>query len=124
MSVLTDYRVSVATILRENLPDEIAVIDHIPDSIAPPVIVWGWASPWVLPNTWCQFSTTAEIICVSQRIEPGGHLGVLESMVEMVLDILSSNRIALRDVTAPYPIVLGGVNYLATSVNIVQELGD
>ena len=121
---LTEYRVSVTDILRENLPDEIAIIDHIPDSIAPPAIVWGWASPWILPSSWCEFTSVAELVCVSQRIEPGGQLGVLESMVEMVLSILRTNRIAFRDVTAPYPIVLGGVNYLATSVNIVTELGD
>lgn len=124
MTHLTTYRESVTQILRDALPDDYALIDHIPDSIAPPAVVWGWSSPWVIPTTWCEFTSTAELICVSQRIEPGGQLGILESMVETIMGILVANRIALRDVTSPYPIVLGGVNYLATSINIVTELGD
>lgn len=121
---LTGYRKSVTAILADALPDDVSLIDHIPDSIAPPAVVFGWANPWLVATTWCEFTSVAELIVVSQRIEPGGHLEILESMVETIVDILVMNRIAIRDVTAPYPVVLGGVNYLATSVNIVTELGD
>lgn len=121
---LTEFRTDIMKLMSDQLPDDVAVIDHIPDSIAPPAVVWGWAQPWLAFTTWCQYTSNGELIVVSQRIEPGGHLGILESLVTMVVDILRGSRIAIRDVTAPYPIVLGGVNYLATSVNIIHELGD
>ena len=34
------------------------------------------------------------------------------------------NQVAIRDATSPFPIVLGGVNYLAATINIVTEMGD
>jgi hypothetical protein len=121
---LTTYREEMASLLTAQLPPDIGVFDIIPDSIAPPAVYIAWSNPWLLATTFCQYSATLQLICVAGRIEPGGQFAVLEDLVELVISTLHTNRIAIRDATAPYPIVLGAVNYLAATVNIVSEMGD
>jgi hypothetical protein len=124
MSELTDFRTQIAAALVAGLPDDVGVFDSIPDSIAPPSVYVTWGSPWMVQTTWCEYTSMAQLILVAQRIEPGGQYGVLESLVSQVLAVLRTNRIALRDVSPPYPLVLAGVNYLSCSVNIITEMGD
>lgn len=119
---LGDFRSQIATWLAAELPDNVGVFDAIPDSIAPPVVYVTWSSPWLTPTTWCDYTATLQLLLVAQRIEPGGQYGVLEGLVSQVLSILKGHRVALRDVSTPYPMVFAGVNYLATSVNIIQEM--
>jgi hypothetical protein len=121
---LTTYREDTAALLRAELPPDIGVFDIIPDSIAPPAVYIAWSNPWLVPTSFCQYSATLQLICVAARIEPGGQFTVLETLVNEVLDTLHANRVAIRDATAPYPIVLAGVNYLAATINIVTEMGD
>ena len=121
---LTDFRTQLAGWLAAELPDNIGVFDAIPDSIAPPSVYITWGSPMLVQTTFCEYTSMAQLILVAQRIEPGGQYNVLESMVSQVLSVLRRHRVALRDVTPPYPLVMGGVNYLATSVNIIQEMGE
>jgi len=121
---LTDFRTQLAAWLSTDLPDDIGVFDAIPDSIAPPAVYITWGSPWLVQTTFCDYTSMAQLILVAQRIEPGGQYSVLESMVSQVLSILRNHRVALRDVTPPYPLVMGGVNYLASSVNVIQEMGE
>jgi hypothetical protein len=62
-----------------------------------------------------------EIICVAQRLEPGGKLETLEQMVSIIIPALRPTPFAVVDVTAPYPIQIAGVDYLAASVNLEYE---
>lgn len=121
---LTSFRTELAQFLRDGLADDIGVFDCIPDSIAPPSVYVTWSNPWLIGQTWCEYVAVAQLIAVAQRIEPGGQYGVLESMVGDIIGILKQHRIPLRDVTSPYPIVLGGVDYLACSFNILTDVGD
>lgn len=121
---LTKYREDMAALLRAELPDDIGVFDIIPDSIAPPAVYVAWSNPWLVATTFCQYNATVQLICVAARIEPGGQFTVLEELVSEVIEVCQNKRIAIRDATSPYPIVLGGVNYLAAVVNIVTEMGD
>jgi hypothetical protein len=121
---LTGFRTQLATILRDNLDDDVGVFDAIPDSIAPPSVYVTWSNPWLVAQTWCEYTAAAQLIVVSQRIEPGGQYGVLESLVAEIITILRTQRVPIRDVTSPYPITLGGVDYLACSFNILTDVGE
>lgn len=121
---LTSFRSQITKLLRDNLDDDISVSDAIPDSITPPAVYVAWANPWLINTTFCDFTTLLQLIVVAQRIEPGGQYGIIESMVGEILVILKRNRITLRDVNSPYPISLGGVVYLASSINLITEMGD
>lgn len=121
---LETVRTDLYSILREALDDDVAVIDSIPDSIAPPAVYLTWADPWVTPATFCEYTVNINVIVVAQRIEPGGQYGILEGLVSTVVPALKSTEFLVKDATSPYPIQLGGVNYLACSVNLTCEIGD
>lgn len=121
---LSTFRSDLATYLRDNLADDVTVIDHIPDSIAPPAVVFAWRSPWLTPDTSCFFVAAGELIIVSQRIEPGGHLEVLEQLTEQIFLLLRARKTVIRDAAAPFPISLGGVDYLASAINFTEYLGE
>lgn len=118
---LTPPRAELKALLDAAFPQEWGTTDHLPDSVAPPCALIGWADPWVKPLTWCTYTTALEIICVAQRLEPGGKLETLEQMVSTILPALRKTPFAVMDVTAPYPIQIGGVDYLAASVNLEYE---
>jgi hypothetical protein len=121
---LTSFRTQISKMIRDGLDESISVSDAIPDSITPPAVYVAWANPWMIGSTWCEYTTLLQLIVVAQRIEPGGQYGILESLVGEILAILRTNRVALRDVNSPYPISLGGVVYLACSINLITEMGD
>jgi len=121
---LTAYRTDMATILRDGLDDSIGVFDCIPDSIAPPAVYIAWANPWLVPTSWCEYTTLLQLILVAQRIEPGGQYATLESMLGNVLGILKSNHVAIRDANSPFPLNIGGVDYLSASINLITEMVD
>lgn len=118
---LTPPRAELAALLNAAFPNDWGVTDFLPDSIAPPCALIGWADPWLKPLTWCTYTTAMEIICVAQRLEPGGKLETLEQMVSLILPALRSSPFAVVDVTSPYPLQIGGVDYLAASVNLEYE---
>jgi len=120
---LTKLREAMRDLLQAELPADIGVFDSIPDSIAPPSVYVAWSNPWLVSTTFCQYVSNLQLICVAARIEPGGQYAVLESMVGEILTVLQTNHIAVRDATSPYPLALAGVNYLAASINIVEEIG-
>lgn len=122
MNPITDVREEYATLLRNNLPSNVGVFDAIPDSIAPPTVFVTWSNPWLINFTWCDFVANVQLIVVTQRIEPGGQYGVLEDLVFQLVGILRDNKLTMRDITSPYPISLGGVNYLACSINLIHDL--
>lgn len=117
------FRTHLYTVLSDALPDDVGVFDIIPDSIAPPAVYVAWSNPWLVSTTFCQYVSTAQLICVAARIEPGGQYAVIETLVSQVLQVMHDERIAVRDATSPYPLALGGVSYLAASINIVEEMG-
>lgn len=101
----------------------IPVIDHLPDSIATPCVLIAWSDPWLTPSTLCAWTAKVEIIVVAQRIEPGGKLETLEDMTStIVVAVKSSGIYTVDDVSSPYPLQVGGVDYLATSINVTHEL--
>lgn len=122
---LETVREELYAILRSILADDVGLVDSIPDAIAPPSVFIAWAEPWVTPSTFCNFNVNLQVIVVAQRIEPGGQYGVLEGLVSIIMPALTKQRdFLVKDASSPYPIVLGGVNYLACSVNLSCEIGD
>ena len=122
---LETVRTDLYATLRANLADDVAVVDSIPDSVAPPSVFISWADPWVTPSTFCDYTVNVNVIVVAQRIEPGGQYGVLEELVSIILPALKYGKdFLVKDASSPYPITLGGVNYLACSVNLSCEIGD
>lgn len=122
---LETVRTELYAVLRANLSDEVAVVDSIPDAVAPPSVFIAWADPWVTPSTFCDFTCRMNVIVVAQRIEPGGQYGVMEELVSIIMPVLKHHsEFLVEDATSPYPITLGGVNYLACSVNLNCQIGD
>lgn len=117
-------RTELAAILTAALPTEMAVVDHLPDAIAPPVALVAWADPWLKLSTLCAYEAQMEVMCIAQRIEPGGKLETLEEMVGLILPAIKGSYFTLVDVTAPYPMQVGGVDYLAASVNVSYDMED
>lgn len=120
---LGQFREDMHALLSSELPSDVGVFDIIPDSISPPAVYIAWSNPWLVSTTFCQYVSSAQLICVAARIEPGGQYAIIENLVAQVLGVLHTARIAVRDATSPFPLALGGVNYLAASINIVEEMG-
>lgn len=118
-------RQELALLVANATTDDTGVVDHIPDAIAPPVVFVAWSDPWVTPSTFCAWQAAMELVLVSQRIEPGGNTATLEQMVESISPaIKQSGMFNIVDVTAPYPLNVAGVDYLAASINITHDLED
>jgi hypothetical protein len=122
---LETIREELYAVLRDAMADDVSVVDSIPDSIAPPSVFISWADPWVTPATFCTFTVNINVIVVAQRIEPGGQYGVMEGLVSIIMPLLKNHpEFLVNDATSPYPMQLGGVDYLACSVNVSCEIGD
>lgn len=118
-------RQDLATIVGVALPTSVGVIDHLPDSVAPPVVLVAWGDPWVKPSTLCAYEARMELLLIAQRLEPGGQLNTLEEMASALVPALKSHPdYQVEDLTAPYPLQLGGVDYLAASINLIADLED
>lgn len=116
-------REDIAAIVAANVGNEVGVVDHLPDSIAPPVVLVAWSDPWLKPSTYCEWQARLELIVVAQRLEPGGKLETLEDIVAAILPaIKQSQSYQVIDTTAPYPLQIGSVDYLAASINIQTDL--
>ena len=120
---LTLAREQLAAIVAEAVDITAGVIDHLPDSIAPPVVLVAWSDPWLKPDTFLQYQAAMELLCVAQRLEPGGQLDTLESLVSAIVPaVRQSQWFQVVDVTSPYPLLLAGVDYLAASINITHDV--
>ena len=120
---LAPARVDLAAALKAWLPDSVGVVDHLPDSIAPPVVLVAWSDPWLKPATLCAYEMAMELIVIAQRLEPGGKLETLEEIVSAIVPpIKTLPQWQVVDVTAPYPINVAGVDYLASSINLTYDL--
>lgn len=119
---LTLIREEYATMAGAVLANDVTVVDNLPDSITPPAVLVAWGDPWLTPTSFCAFTASVEILVVAQRIEPGGQYGVIEQMVSDLASHLRASGKSVRDVAAPYPLQLGGVDYLAASINIIHEV--
>lgn len=120
---LSTARVNLALAMQGALPDAIGVVDHLPDSIAAPCVLIGWSDPWLKPSTYCAYEAAMEVMVVAQRIEPGGKLETLEEIMDIALgSIKAIHEYQVVDVTAPFPLQLGGVDYLAASINITYDV--
>lgn len=120
---LTNGRIQLATVLDAQLDAAVSVIDHLPDSVTPPTAMIGWGDPWITKATLCQWTAKMEVFIVAQRLEPGGQYQTLEEIVsDAVTAIESLPYYSIDDVTSPYPLQIGGVDYLAASINITYEV--
>lgn len=120
---LAQARQELAIIVASATTSETGVVDHIPDAVAPPVVFIAWSDPWLKPSTLCGWEAATELVCVSQRIEPGGNTERLEEMVSAIVPaVKASQYFQVVDVTAPYPLQVGGVDYLAASINITHDV--
>lgn len=117
-------REELAAICTAALPIEWGVVDHLPDSVAPPMVLVAWGDPWLKLTTLCDYVAVMEVILIAQRIEPGGKLETLEDGVASLLPALRGTNFSLIDTTAPYPMQVGGVDYLACSINLNYDLGE
>lgn len=122
---LASTRESLALIASTALPTTVGVIDHLPDSITPPVVLVAWSDPWLTPSTMCAYQATLELLIVAQRLEPGGNTETLEEIVSLLVVALKSNpEFQVTTVTSPYPLNIAGVDYLAASVNLTHDVED
>jgi hypothetical protein len=120
---LTEARTNLATWLIQTLDESISVVDHLPDSITPPVVMIAWGDPWIKPATLCAYEAAMEIMVVAQRIEPGGQYETLENIVsDIVGSIKPKPYYQVADVSAPYPLQVGGNDYLAASINLTYDV--
>lgn len=116
-------RTELATIAGAALPDDVGVIDHLPDSIAPPVVLVAWADPWLRWTTACGYEASIQYLIISQRIEPGGNTERLEDIVSALVPAVKAvNYFQVVDVTSPYALQIGGVDYLAASINMTHDV--
>lgn len=120
---LSPARTNLAIGLAATLDDGVSIVDHLPDSITPPCVLVAWADPWIKPSTLCAYECAMELIVIAQRIEPGGKLETLEEIVGEILPYLKGvPEYQTVDVTSPYPMQVGGVDYLAASINLIHDL--
>lgn len=120
---LSPARVDIAIALESMLPNAVGVIDHLPDAIAPPCVLVSWSDPWLKPSTLCAYEAAMELIVIAQRIEPGGQYETLEEIVAIIVPGLKGMAAwQVVDVTAPYPMQVGGVDYLAASINLTHDM--
>ena len=119
---LTAVREGYAAIASAVVADDVTVIDSLPDSITPPAVFVAWSDPWLTLDTYCGFVANVEILVVAQRIEPGGQYGVIEGIVSDLAEALRLAHRSIRDITSPFPLQLGGVDYLSASINITHEV--
>ena len=119
---LSAVRETYAALAKSVVADDVSVIDSLPDSITPPVVFVAWSDPWLTYDTLCGFQSNLEMMVVAQRIEPGGQYEVIEDLVSTLVLALRDDHRAVRDITSPYPLQLGGVDYLASSINIIHEV--
>jgi hypothetical protein len=125
MGAFADVRTFVANALQ-------TVIDANPewslcplpvDALTPPAYVLTWADPWV-PRalTHCAYAAQLGIRCVSARIDPDPGIELLETMVELALDALTTAGLPATYVSTPAPLELGGLNYQAAQILIVTTI--
>jgi len=120
---LTQARETLAAVCADALSDDVGVIDHVPDAVAPPMVLIGWGDPMVKPETLCAWTGSMDVMCVAQRLEPGGQYGTLEEMISLLAPaIKAAPGFTLIDVTSPFPMQIGGVDYLVASLNITHDV--
>lgn len=119
---LTDIRADYADMARTASPDNVTVVDTLPDSIAPPAVLVGWGDPWLVQDTLCGWVANIEIMVVAQRIEPGGQYATIENLVDLLVTEYRSHKVSIRDISSPFPLSLGGLDYLSATINITHEV--
>lgn len=116
---LSNVRADAAAIASAALPDDVGVVDHLPDSVSPPCVLVAWADPWLAPESFCAYTASMELLIVAQRLEPGGKVETLEDIAGALIDAFKgSDTWTVQDLTSPYPLQIAGVDYLAASVNL------
>lgn len=121
---ITEAREAAKTIVIAATDAFVAVVDHIPDQVSVPSVLIGWRDPWLTPSTVaaCQVAANLEVIVVAQRIEPGGQLEQIETLVADIWAAFVPSDFVVVEATAPFPMTLAGVDYLASSLNLTYDL--
>lgn len=104
---------------------DVAIVDHLPDQVHVPAVLFGWADPWLSPSTLCDWEVRAELIVLAARLVPGGQLVRLEQIIATIVPALrAAGEFVVSDVSAPYPFDLSSVAYLAASINLTADMED
>lgn len=119
---LTAVRTEYATLISGVVKSDVSVVASLPDSVAPPAVLIGWGDPWLTQDTLCGWVANLEIMIVAIRIEPGGQYETIETLVALIASTLRESKKVIRDITSPYPLSLGGLEYLSASINITHEV--
>lgn len=119
---LSALRGEVAAIAEAVTEVDVAVVDYVPDQVAVPAVLVAWSEPWLTRSTGCEWECRVEVMAIAGRLEPGFQYGVLEGLIGDLADAYVRAGHAVTDSTAPYPIELGGVTYLAASLVLTTDL--
>lgn len=121
MSATGDLRARVAAAL-EPLSDDWPVHSAPVDAITPPCFVLTWPDPWLVPLAVCSFSARLQVICAAARIDPEPGYEQLEAMLELALPALRAARLPLEQVGGVAPFEVGGLQYQAARLIVLQPL--
>lgn len=120
---LTELRESCADMARRACPD-VAVIDHLPDTIPTPCIMFAWGDPMLEPDTFGDYLARAALIVLVARRGLDPQLARVEDMVHAIAgEVAKSHDWTRPSVTPPRPFKLSGVVYTAAFVQFENATG-
>lgn len=121
---LTAIRAAAAKDVAGAVGPDVAVIDHLPDSVNPPAVLVAWGDPLLEPNTFGDYTARIELVVIAGRLEPGGQYGTLEELTAQVAGALVEHEgFTMPTVTTPRAVRFGKVTYLATYLLTEYETG-
>lgn len=118
---LTQLREAVAAAL-DGVSDEWTVHPTLVDAAQPPAFMVTWVEPWLAPASFCESYAELDVIAVAGRLAPDEQYETLEAMVAGVYNALATVDLAPRGTSAPYPMELAQVTYLAARVHVRQPV--
>lgn len=118
---LGKFRELVAAVLAP-IDEAWTVYASVVDAVTPPAFMLVWGDPWTVPATHCRETARLDVVCIAGRIDPDPGIETLEWMVGDALAAFSSAGIPHGDTTAPRPMQIGGVTYLAARIQVSQTV--
>ena len=120
---LTAMRAAATAIAAAACPD-VAVVDHLPDKIASPCIMFGWSDPMIEPDTFGDYTARLMFVPMVARRGLDPQLARLEDMISaLCAAIQESADFTLPTVTPPRPFKLSGITYMAAFVMMQSHTG-
>lgn len=116
---LAGARAELAGTLEAGVDPTVNVYDHLPDQLAVPALLVGWADPWFEPaDIAAHYEARAEVVAVAGRLDIADQADRLDELVAGVALVLELSAEWDRPVAlvSPFALQVAGVNYLAASV--------